>query len=244
MEICGDVDKVSRIDNFKFNFSNEVLISAGGIDAKNSWRNKHYTFTVNQDNSIVDFVVNSRDINCRLYILNSVGDYINYSSLGRTLEEIIAFEFVKKGIYTVVVCGEEDKAGGFDLSFYSKVGILSDIRILNSTNFNPHCGIWKPGGGIDNELSPLNDKFSFTIKDRTFIDVISNAAGTNSRIFILNSANKYITYSSIGVNPKVVEYNLLPGSYSLVLTAPENTSGTYCVTIHSKEGSITDLIPK
>jgi hypothetical protein len=244
LELCGDLEKINRIDNFLFSITNQILNSGGGIDADKSRRNKHYTFTVNEDNAFVDFVVNSKNINCRIYIQNSAGTYIKYSSTGRVLEQITAFEFLNRGNYTIVVCGEEDKKGSFDLSFFAKNGVLTDIQVSNNTSYTTHCGDWNPGGGIDSYLSPLNDKYSFTIINRAYVDIIANVSGSDSRLYLLNSANNYIKYSSVGLNPKITEYDLLPGTYTLVMNAEVNKSGNYCVSIYGKEGSITDLTPK
>lgn len=243
LDICGDVLSAEPLIADVINFNAGNWNPAGGINHYNSWRNKHFSIDVKEDNSYIDFIAKSQGLSCKIYILNSAGEYITYSSEGTDVQ-IIAFKIVYKGTYSIVICGEDDNIGTFDLSMVSKSGVIQNAKKINSTNFNPHSGAWNPGGGMNNYISPKNDKYFFTVSKTTHIDLVAKAAGANAKIYILNSANDYITYSSEGLQPTITQYKITPGDYSAVLTTGENKSGTYNLIIYSKEGTISDLIPK
>ena len=242
LDICGDVAKVETVDATKKSFDNQNMLVGGGPDAYNSWRNKHFTFEITENDSYVDFTTKSKTTNCRIYILNSAGNSIKYSGLG--INEGISPLNLDKGIYSVVVCGEESKATTFDLAIYAKSGVVTNANNVNSTSFIKKTGLFSPGGGIDAFTSLTNPKFTFTVSTPTQIDVIANSAGLNNRIYLLNSAGSSIKYSSAALNTTIEQFQLANGTYTVVMCGEKDKNGSFDVVLHSKEGTVSDLVPR
>jgi hypothetical protein len=242
LDICGNVSNVETISATKKSFDNQNMLVGGGQDSYNSWRNKHFTFEITEDDSYVDFTTKSKTTNCRMYILNSAGNSIKYSGVG--IYEGISPLNLNKGIYSVVVCGEESKATTFDLAIYAKSGVVTNANNVNSTSFTKKTGLFSPGGGIDSYTSLTNPKFTFTVNAPTQIDVIANSAGLNCRIYLLNSAGNSIKYSSVGISTTIEQLQLASGTYTVVMCGDKDKNGSFDVILHSKEGTVSDLVAK
>jgi hypothetical protein len=159
LDICGDVASSSFINADKKSFDNQNMLTGGGTDAYNSWRNKRFTFEVTEDDSDIDFVLKSKTTNCRIFILNSAGS--NIRSSNTSISQEISPLNLKKGIYSIVICAEESKPNSFDLAVYSKIGVLQNVNIINSTNFTKKEGTFNPAGGTDTYQSLQNKRFTF-----------------------------------------------------------------------------------
>jgi hypothetical protein len=242
LDICGSVASVDVINADKKSFDNQNMVTGGGNDAYNSWRNKHFNFDVTEDDSDIDFAVKSKTTNCRMYILNSAGNSIKYS--GNGLYELISPLNLKKGTYSIVVCGEEGKSTNFDLAIYSKSGVIINQGAINSTIFSKKDGTFSLAGGIDNFTSLQNRKFTFTANSTTYIDLVGNSSGLNSRIYLLNSAGNSIKYSGNSVSNSIEQFQVTSGTYTVVMCGEKDKSGTFDITLHSKDGAVTDLVPK
>jgi hypothetical protein len=242
LDICGDVSTVETISASKKSFDTQSMLTGGGTVAYNSWRNKHFTFEITEDDSYVDFTTKSKTTNCRMYILNSAGTSIRNSDVG-TYEAISPLN-LNKGIYSVVVCGEESKATNFDLAIYSKSGVVTNANNVNSTSFTKKTGQFSPGGGTTAFTSLTNPKFTFTVNTPTRIDVIANSAGLNCRIYLLNSAGNSISNSDVGISTNIEQLQLASGTYTVVMCGEKDKNGSFDVVLHSKEGTVSDLVPK
>jgi hypothetical protein len=242
LDICGDVATVEVLKSTKISFDNQNMAVGGGTDSYNSWRNKHFSFEVPEDNTFIDFLVKSKVTNCRIYIINSAGDYLTYSDIG-TYTKVSPFNF-KKGTYYIVVNGEEDKATTFDLTVYSKAASIINAKNISSTNFSKKTGSFNPGGGVDNYSSLLSRKFTFSVSTLTHIDLIANSSGLNTRLYLLNSTGNYITYSDVGTYNRIESHKLTKGTYTVAVNGDEDKNGTFDLILHSQEGTVTDLVPK
>lgn len=242
LDICGGVTSSSVITADKKSFDNQNMTVGGGQDAYNSWRNKRFNFDVTEDDVDIDFVMKSKTTNCRIYILNSAGNSIKYSGLGVN-EEITPLN-LKKGTYAAVVCGEENKSTNFDLSIYAKSGVVTNSNTVNSTSYVKKTGSISQAGGIDSYTSLQNPKFTFTVNTPTYIDVITNSAGLNCRTYLLNSAGNSLKYSGSGVFNSIEQFQINSGTYTAVVCGEKDKNGTFDVILHSKEGTVTDLVAK
>jgi hypothetical protein len=242
LDICGDVSNVEAISATKKSFDNQNMTVGGGSEAYNSWRNKHFAFEITEDDSYVDFIIKSKITNCRIYILNSAGNTIKNSGVG--LFEGISPLNLSKGTYSVVVCGEENKSTNFDFAIYAKSGVVTNANSINSTSFTKKTGLFSPGGGTEAFTSLANPKFNFTVNVPTQIDVIANSAGLNCRIYILNSAGGSIKNSGVALSATIEQYQLASGTYTVVVCGEKDKNGSFEVMLHSKEGTVTDLVPK
>ena len=242
LDICGGVSSVEVINADKKSFDSQNMVTGGGNDAYNSWRNKRFTFDVTEDNSNIDFVMKSKATNCRMYILNSAGNYISYS--GNGVYEQISPLNLKKGTYNIVVCGEYGKTTNFDLAIYSKSGVVINPSNVNSTTFSKKYGSFSLAGGVDAYNSLQNRKFSFTVNSTTYIDLIGNSYGLNCRMYLLNSAGNYTNYGANGVYSSIEQLQVISGTYTVVMCGDKDKNGTFDVILYSKEGAVTDLVAK
>jgi hypothetical protein len=221
---------------------NPKVSIGGGVDAYNSWRNKRFTFEIKEDDSDIDFVFKSKTTNCRMYVLNSAGNSIKYSDVG--LYEGISPLNLKKGIYSLVVCAEEGKSNNFDLSIYSKSSVIVNASNINSSNFSKKNGVFNLAGGVDNFNSLTNPKFTFTANSTTYIDLVGNSSGLNSRIYLLNSAGNSIKYSGNSISNSIEQYQITSGTYTVVMCGEKDKNGSFDIILHSKDGVVSDLVAK
>ncbi len=242
LDICGSVAAAELINSSKISFDNQNMPVGGGVSIYNSWRNNHFSFEVTEDDSDVDFLVKSKVTNCRIYILNSAGNSVSYTNTG-TFPEISPLN-LKKGLYYIVVNGEEDKATSFDLTIYSKTGVVANTKSITSTAFSKKTGAFSPGGGVDNYNSLLSRKFTLTVAATTYIDLIANSSGLNNRIYLLNSAGNSMTNTNSGVVTEIIAYKIDKGTYTVVVNGDKDKNGIFDLTLHSQEGTVSDLVPK
>ncbi len=242
LQICGSLADLNPIPSDKLSFNDQVITEGGGISSYKSWRNLHYSFEVTENTSDVDFIVKSNKTNCRIYLLNSAGDYVTSSYDGTNA--LISPYQLNKGIYSIVVASEEGKETSFGLDIFCKKAIVKNQKLIASSKFSKKVGSLNLGGGINEYKSPLSKKFNFSVLERSHIDLVASSSGLNHRIYILNSAGDYVTSSYVGVQSSVAQYELNVGSYTAVITGDKDKNGTFDVKLHGKAGAITDLQPK
>jgi hypothetical protein len=237
LDACGSIALI-RQNNETSALNQQKTPDGGGINTYNSWRNIHYAFEVKNNSTYIDFLVNSKSGNTRIYILNSAGNYIQYSSEG-TRPNIVGYE-LPKGKYQLIVCNEVDKPNNFDLSMYFLQGSVSPLTFMPSTSYSAKMSSFT-GDGINEYNSPKNKKYRLVVNELTHIDCLLKTSGLNGRLYILNSAGNYIQYSNEGVNTGIISYEIPKGIYTIVVCGEKGKSGKFDIGIVSKSGSISDL---
>jgi hypothetical protein len=241
--ICGNVASAIRIQSDEDSFNDQEWSPGGGFNSCNSWRNKHYSVEILEDNTFIDIVIKSEGTNAKIYLLNSAGNVVTYSGVS-TNEQIIGFNVENSGTYILSANTEDNYTGTFDLSIFSKSNSFGNVVKVNSTNFSPKTGGWNPGGGFNDFNSPDNDRYTFEVTENTHIDLVGKSQGANCRIYLVDSGGNPITYTGIDTYVVINGCEISQGIYTVAINTGVSDNGTYELYLYSREGSVTELIPE
>lgn len=224
-----------------FAFENIAIGPGGDYYNADSWRNHIYEMDINQDNAIISINATFADINGRIMILDSARNPESSSGNPATQVRLESVELDNMGKYFIVVAIEEDQEGSYTLIVNGEQ--VNEIFRVPAQIEGATGQEWTEAGGYYEPDSYRNVHFSFDVlEDDQFVDVVLKSQGTNSRLYILNSARG--TDASSG-NPAT--YSALThefeqaGSYSIVVCSEENSSGTFDLSIFSRENIIANF---
>ena len=238
LEVSGDANNFTRINNEEKRFNDQTWAQGGGVYNYNSFRNLQFKFTIDEDNTYLDFTAYSQGPNLRMYVLNSARN-ITHSSNITTVAHGIAWFFDQSGEYYLVIATDQNFSDEkVDLAITSNEGTLSNIQQIPPSTFSSNCNNNMQGGGIYEFESTQNDRYNLLVNEPTFIDV-SSKASQNIRLYLRDNAGSILTSSNIGLSPELNSVSLNPGTYSLVITCDSNTD--YCIDLWSQAGTVEAL---
>jgi len=120
----GFIDNLVKINSTDFSPKNGAWNPGGGIDNYNSPDNDRYTFEV-LENTHIDIIGKSQGANCRIYLLDSGGNYLTYSGIDTYVE--IKCREITVGTYTISINAAESDNGTYELFLYGKEGSVTEL---------------------------------------------------------------------------------------------------------------------
>jgi hypothetical protein len=198
-------------------------LSAGGFNNFASFKNFHYTFTVENPNQKVSIELTSPDIDVKYALYNALGQQIGTSTTSKSISQEVTLSPGERP-HRLVVTADRQAVGTFKL----KVGGAKDgltrlpFNILRSQKQS-----WGDLGGAGPNKSFKNHFYTFDVTDdNTSIDIELQSADTEVALLL---------YDSNGSVANTV------GGQRYVYTIPAVKKGTYTVmAATSQRGNVGD----
>ncbi len=154
-----------------------------GANHPESFRNFHYTFNIDKDNSALDVTLASPDTEVALWLYNPLGQVLasNWGSRSIRINEAN----MGPGQYRLVAgTYQRGEAGKFTISMKGSDTELTPIPSETLAASNE----WKTGGGgVNHAQSPRNHRYKFEVtQDNQAVDVVLNSDDVNVAIWLLN----------------------------------------------------------
>ncbi|MBN8826666.1 MULTISPECIES: hypothetical protein [unclassified Spirosoma] len=217
----------SRVQSTDVSFGSEG--GGGGISNRPPFspRNHYYTFEVTEDNAPVDINVVSANTSLWLYLSNSAGAEVAYTSgtqpagIPRTM-----LTKLNKGTYGIYVgTGTRDATGKYTLEIFGKVQNLKQTLFDSAVQSDSYVG---KNGSITYTLNVTEDNSVIDVSLRS-PDIVGNMDlfdSKGTRLDYVTAANNYL-YLIEKVNK---------GTHKLVVTPGIGTSGVgkYTLSVYGK----------
>lgn len=186
-----------------------------GRNNPESFRNHHYKFDVTENNSEVEIILESNDIDVQVWLYSPLGERITYNggSRSHTLTETL-----NSGQYEVIV-GTYYRGDIGNYTLDVKGNVTTPTRI-SSTNERIEDQVWDTqGGGYYNPSSLRNHQYTFEVTEaNTAVDIILESKDSEVTLELLNSFESFD--KEWGDKSEYIIYTLNEGVYSII-------AGTY-----------------
>ena len=160
-----------------------------GNNNPGSFRNKHYTFDLNNSDDTLNISLESAETNVSLWVYDPLGQLIRQVWGGR-VENILILN-PEAGEYKVIAgTNARGEKGNFDLKIKGNISnfgeITSETQQLQDN--------WKTlGGGNNHPFSPRNHRFTVEIlENNSNIDVVLESKNTNTSLWVYNHLGELI----------------------------------------------------
>ncbi|MBU2948597.1 hypothetical protein [Zobellia uliginosa] len=234
--------------------------SGGGIMTPYSPLGKAYKFSTVNDNTIIDIVAESNNseasLNYYLYKLTQGEKKLVFQATKTRLTvkpKMSTFSKIlpEMGDYELVVTSETESTGTFEVTLSSKPESVVNFVEIPSITFKQNSVLEIDGDVFD----PYNDKAEVwefnTLKPNTYLDILidtySDTVKANFYIFkVEGSEKKQILRkwgSRLSLKSKSEERAFLLdkiGTYQIIITTEEDSSGNYDISISSRTGYISN----
>ena len=234
--------------------------SGGGIMTPYSPLGKAYKFSTVNNNTIIDIVAESNNseasLNYYLYKLTQGEKKLVFQATKTRLTvkpKMSTFSKIlpEMGDYELVVTSETESTGTFEVTLSSKPeSVINFVEIPNIT-FKQN-GLLEIGGDV---FDPYNDEAEVwefdTLKPNTYLDILvdtySDTVGANFYIFQVEGSEKKQIFrkrsSRLSLKSKAEERAFFldeTGTYQIIITTEEDSSGNYDISISSRTGYISN----
>jgi hypothetical protein len=156
----------------------------GGGGRAVTYKNHFYTVEVTEDNTPIDFALESANVDLNMVIYNPLGQPIASDFFNSRYEFKVIV--LPKGTYTVMAATDNRGAvGNYQLNIFGKVANLKRVesQILQSGTQD-----WGTLGGGGNVKSTKNHFYSFDVtEENTPLDFEIESADTETSLFLYNS---------------------------------------------------------
>jgi len=232
LELYGHFSNFTKVTSDMLGFQDSWSNSGGRAPA--SFRNDHYTVTVEQP-TYLDILLQS-SVGVALYLIDSqgftVGSYQSGGLVGQVSLDI------DPGVYTLVAATHAPaQAAEYTLEFF---GHFTSITKTLPSAVTQITGAWVNSAGRVPD-SFRNDHYEFTIESATYIDIIvSSSVGVS--LFLIDSLGiLQSSYASGGLTGQI-NTALAPDTYRLVVaTHAPNQTAQYTLEMHGQYANFVSI---
>lgn len=181
-----------------------------------SFRNHHYTFKVDNNNTNVEINLESDAVNVYIWVYNSLGEQLERGGggLSRMLNLVL-----NSGTYTVIA-GTNDRGAIGNYNLDVKGNGVSEINRISSNRLTIDDGVWDEGGGGHSNYSFRNHYYKFEVEENnTYVDIVLQSPDTEVALYLYDSFETY--ERQYGNKTEEIVYQLNAGSYFLLVSPRE-----------------------
>ncbi|TAE25572.1 MAG: hypothetical protein EAZ91_18980 [Cytophagales bacterium] len=190
LNIFGKVANLKRIESQVVQSGIQSWGPLGGGGGARTFKNHLYTVEVTEDNTPIDFAVESADVDVEMVIYNPLGQTIasDFFNSRNRFKVII----LTKGTYTVMAATSMRGAvGNYQLNIFGKV---ANLKRVESQMLQSGTQDWGPLGGGGAVKSTKNHFYSFEVtEENSIVDLEIESADTETCLFLYNNLDVAIT---------------------------------------------------
>jgi len=233
LQILGSVGNIRKIASDYLSRTGS-WVDSGGRNPK-SFRNHHYTFTIERD-TYLDVILNS-SVGTSLYLINSQGILVTSYAGGALVGEL--HTKLPADSYTLIIATyNSGQTANYTLELYGQFADFTKV----ASNMLGFQNTWSNSGGRNPE-SFRNDHYSVTVINPTYLDVlIQSSVGTT--LYLIDSSGFIVnSYGGGALNGQISQL-LDPDIYTLVAaTYSPNQAADYSLNFFGHFSSIIKRIP-
>ncbi len=236
LNIFGKVANLKRVESQLVQSGTQTWGLLGGGGNVRTFKNHFYTVDVTEDNTPVDFAVESADVDVEMVIYNPLGQVIasDFFNARYRFKVIV----LPKGTYTVMAATNVRAAvGNYQLNIFGKVANLKRIpsEVVKSGIQN-----WGPLGGGSNVRTFKNHFYTVDVtEDNTPVDFAVESADVDVEMLIYNPLGQVITSDFFNSRNRFKVIVLSKGTYTVMAaTDKRGAVGNYQVNIFGKVANL------
>lgn len=190
LNVFGKVANLKRVESQVVQSGIQTWGPLGGGGNVRTFKNHFYTVEVTEDNTPIDFAVESADVDVEMVIYNPLGQTIasDFFNSRNRFKVII----LTKGTYTVMAATSMRGAvGNYQLNIFGKV---ANLKRVESQMLQSGTQDWGPLGGGGAVKSTKNHFYSFEVtEENSIVDLEIESADTETCLFLYNNLDVAIT---------------------------------------------------
>jgi hypothetical protein len=226
LNIFGKVANLKRIESQLVQSGTQNWGPLGGGGSVKTFKNHFYTVDITEDNTPVDFTLESTNVDVEMLIYNTLGQVIaSFNGNSRYRFKVLD---LKKGNYTVMATTNvRGGVGNYQLSIVGKVANLKRVDSQAATV----TGRWADKNATDTYTIQLT-------ADTSPLDIELVSPDTNAFFELQTGAGNRIALSSStpSKNEFLVRQDMAKGSYRILVSPSRNSgsAGNYTLTVHGQ----------
>ena len=236
LNIFGKVANLKRVESQVVQSGIQSWGPLGGGGREFTYKNHIYTVEVTEDNTPIDFAVESADVDVEMVIYNPLGQLIASDFFNsRNRFKVIV---LPKGTYTVMAATNVRAAvGNYQLNIFGKV---ANLKRISSEMVQSGTQTWGPLGGGGSDRTFKNHFYTVDVtEDNTTVDFTLESADVDVEMVIYNSLGQRIAFDFFNDRYRFKVLGLSKGTYTVMAASDQRGGvGNYRLTVIGKVANL------